>query len=138
MKNESIVFTIDIKSYHVEDSINDDNNYNSKHKELHGSHNGRCWGMSIAHIVLFIGALDPPFLILELVQRLLYSSIVLECNATAAPTARVRRHVRSCRQTNHSGRIIIRYTLIELPIRYNVAQLLSSRKNILWKCYHKL
>lgn len=51
--------------------------------------------MSIAHIVLFIGALDPPFLILELVQRLLYSSIVLECNATAAPTARVRRHVRS-------------------------------------------
>lgn len=95
MKNESVVFTIDIKSYHVEDSINDDNNYNSKHKELHGSHNGRCWGMTIAHIVLFIGALDPPFLILELVQRLLYSSIVLECNATAAPTAGVRRHVRS-------------------------------------------
>lgn len=95
IQNESIVFTIEIKSYHVENSINDDNNYNSKYKELHGSYNGRCWGMSIAHIVLFIGALDPPFLFLELVQRLLNPSIVLECNATAPSTAGIRRHVRS-------------------------------------------
>lgn len=67
MKNELIVFIIDIKLYYVEDFINDDNNYNFKYKELYGFYNGCCWGMIIVYIVFFIGVFDFFFLIFELV-----------------------------------------------------------------------